>query len=160
MILQHPLDRFSFTGKMDSLDPEGQEAADQLLTMISDFRFLKEDIRGTCAGYFLLVDLLWFPHLCFLAHINCEKLRDHLRRCQGTSTEELQGLSDDAQTAFPFLAKEGQETTSNFCTSCGESLHTTAPAAEFPTGQAKRFVGQLSNGYSGESRAVKTRVPA
>jgi hypothetical protein len=148
MIVQHPLDTFSFTGKMESLDSTGQKAADQLLTMIGDFRFLKDDIRGTCAGYFLLVDLLWFPHLCFLAHINCEKLRDYLWRGDGRNREELQELFDDQQTVLPFPAKERQVIPLSGCASGGKSLCTATPVAEFPTGQTKRAVGQPSNNSS------------
>jgi hypothetical protein len=153
-IVQHPLDKFSFTGKMESLDSTGRKAADQLLTMIGDFRFLKDDIRGTCAGYFLLVDLLWFPHLCFLANINCEKLRDYLWRGEGRNWKDSQKLFDDAQTALPFLANEGQVTTSSACT------YPKAPDADLPTGRVVRFVGQLSNNDSRQSRAIKTEGSA
>jgi hypothetical protein len=108
MIIQHPLDRFSFTGETESLDQAGREAADQLLTMIGDFRFLREDIRGTCAAYFLLIDISWFPRLCFLAHINCEKLRAYLWRFEGRSKHELQELFEDTQRALPFLVEKKQ----------------------------------------------------
>jgi hypothetical protein len=106
-MIQHPLDRFSFTGKTESLDAAGREAADQLLTMIGDFTFLKEDIRGTCAGYFLLVDNSWFPHLCFLAHVNCETLRAYLWHFKAGNRHELPELFDDTQRVFPFLVEEG-----------------------------------------------------
>jgi hypothetical protein len=108
MIIQHPLDRFSFTGKTASLDRAGREAADQLLTMIGDFRFLKEDIQGICAAFFLLIDISWFPHVCFLAHINCEKLRAYLWRLEGRNKHELQELFDNTQRALPFLVKQKQ----------------------------------------------------
>jgi len=115
---------------MDSLDPAGQEAADQLLTMIGDFRFLKDDIRGTCAGYFLLVDLSWFPRLCFLAHINCEKLRDYLWRFERGNRAELQELFGEAQTVLPFLAEEGQLISPSLGNNCGERFYTTGPTVE------------------------------
>ena len=114
MIIQHPLDRFSFTGKTESLDRAGREAAEQLLTMIGDFRFLREDIRGTCAAYFLLVDISWFPRLCFLAHINCEKLRAYLWQFEGRDKHELQELFDETQRVLPFLVKTKQPISPSF----------------------------------------------
>jgi hypothetical protein len=56
-IIQHPLDRFSFSGNLGDLDRTGRVAVDQLMTMIGDMRFRKDSIWGTCARYFLLIDL-------------------------------------------------------------------------------------------------------
>ena len=107
-IIRHPLDRFSFSGNMRDLDAAGRDSADQRLTMIGDMRFLKGTVRGTCARYFLLIDVSWFPKLCFSAHINCETLRAYLWRCESGQKDEIENTSDDAQTALPFPEVKGQ----------------------------------------------------
>lgn len=101
-IIQHPLDRFSFSGNLGDLDRTGRVAVDQLMTMIADMRFRKDSIWGTCARYFLLIDLSWFPRLCFSAQLNSEKLRAYLWLCE---RGELEDIFDDGQTVMPFIRR-------------------------------------------------------
>ena len=101
-MIRHPLDRFAFNGTIGHLDSRGTEAADQIMTLISDMRFSKDNIRGTCARYFVLVDLSWFPELCFAAHINCVKLREYLWRVERGAGSESENTVEDVQAAFPF----------------------------------------------------------
>jgi hypothetical protein len=103
--IEHPLDRFSLTGSLRDLDCAGRDATDKLMTMIDDMRFRKDSIWGTCARYFLLIDLSWFPQLCLLAQINSEKLRAYLWLCE---RGEIKLIFDDAGTVVPFLRKRRQ----------------------------------------------------
>jgi hypothetical protein len=107
-IVQHPLDRFSFAGCVGALDAKGRDSADQLLTMIGDMRFCEDNIRATCARYFLLIDICWFPRLCFLANINCEKLREYLWRVEKGEEGELENAANDTQSSFCFANREDQ----------------------------------------------------
>jgi hypothetical protein len=107
-IVQHPLDRFSFTGCIGALDAKGRDSADQLLTMIGDMRFCEDNIQATCARYFLLIDICWFPRLCFLANINCAKLREYLCRIEQGEEGELENTADDTQSSFCFPTYENQ----------------------------------------------------
>jgi hypothetical protein len=120
-LIQHPLDRFSFTGNMTDLDLAGTNAADQLLTMIGDLRFLKNDFRGMCAGFFLLVDQSWFPRLCFSANVNPEKLREYLWQLEGRKGEECQNTFDDPQMLLPF-STEAEESARDLPTQLGMQL--------------------------------------
>ena len=104
-LIEHPLDRFSLTGSLRDLDCTGRDATEKLMTMIDDMRFRKDSIWGTCARYFLLIDLSWFPQLCLSAQINSEKLRAYLWLCE---RGEINHIFDDADTAVPFLRKRGQ----------------------------------------------------
>jgi hypothetical protein len=104
-LIEHPLDRFCFTGSLRDLDCTGRDATDKLMTMIDDMRFRKDSIWGTCARYFLLIDLSWFPHLCLSAQINSEKLRAYLRLCE---RGEIKHIFDDAGTVVPFVRTRGQ----------------------------------------------------
>ena len=106
-LIEHPLDRFSLTGSLRDLDCTGRDATDKLMTMIDDMRFRKDSIWGTCARYFLLIDLSWFPQLCLSAQINSEKLRAYLWLCE---RGEIKDIFDDAGTVVPFLRKKGQST--------------------------------------------------
>ena len=106
-LIEHPLDRFSLTGSLRDLDCTGRDATDKLMTMIDDMRFRKDSIWGTCARYFLLIDLSWFPQLCLSAQINSEKLRAYLWLCE---RGEIKHIFDDAGTVVPFLRTRGQST--------------------------------------------------
>jgi hypothetical protein len=99
-IIQHPLDRFSFTPGMAELDAKGKDAIDQLMTMMGDLQFRKDSVWGTYARYVLLVDTSLFPWLCFLAQINCEKLRAHLWGCEQGENGDPE--SDLRQAELPF----------------------------------------------------------
>ena len=105
-IIQHPLDRFSLTKSMASLDKIGRDAVDQLMTMIGDLQFCRQDIRGTCARYFCFVDTLWLSHLCFSAHIDYESLQTHLRGIGHEGASESDYAFADAQLSFCFLENE------------------------------------------------------
>jgi len=107
-LIEHPLDRFLLTGSLRDLDWAGRDATDKLMTMIDDMRFRKDSIWGTCARYFLLIDLSWFPQLCLSAQINSEKLRAYLWLCE---RGEIKHIFDDAGTVVPFLRKRGQSGT-------------------------------------------------
>ena len=100
--IQHPLDRFSLNGNLEDLDGTGRVATNKLMMMIDDMRFRRDSIWGTCARYFLLIDLSWFPRLCFAAQINSEKLRAYLWLCERA---EIKHIFDDAETVVPFLRK-------------------------------------------------------
>ena len=104
-LIEHPLERFSLTGSLRDLDCTGRDATDKLMTMIDDMRFRKDSIWGTCARYFLLIDLSWFPQLCLSAQINSEKLRAYLWLCE---RGEIKHIFGDAGTVVPFLRKRGQ----------------------------------------------------
>jgi hypothetical protein len=107
-IIRHPLDRFSFRGNMGHLDPQGRDSAERLMTMIGDMKFRKDNIEGTCARYFLLIDLSWFPQICFSAQINCAKLREYLWCVERGEEGPLENAVDDVQIALPFRGDEGQ----------------------------------------------------
>jgi hypothetical protein len=106
-IIRHPLDRFSFTGNMGNLDAAGRDAAEKLMTMIGDMRFLKDTIWGTCARYFLLIDTSWFPQVCLFAQINSAMLRTYLLRVEKGEEGELENVAMAAQTDFSFPENEG-----------------------------------------------------
>ena len=74
--------------------------------MIDDMQFRKDSIWGTCARYFLLIDLSWFPQLCLSAQINSEKLRAYLWLCE---RGELEIVFDNAHILLPFVRKEGKQ---------------------------------------------------
>jgi hypothetical protein len=103
-IVQHPLDRFSSTGGMGDLDATGRDSADQIMTMIGDLRFAKDNIRGTCARYFLFIDILWFSRLCLSAHVNCAQLRNYLWAVEQAEAAELENSFAESQASF-FLAR-------------------------------------------------------
>ena len=101
-IIQHPLDWLSFTGSMAGLDAMGRDAADQLLTMIGDMQFCKEDIRGTCARYFFFIDTEWFCKLCRAANIDCRKLQNYLLSMEKAAAGEPDDAFVDPQGSFRF----------------------------------------------------------
>jgi hypothetical protein len=104
-IIQHPLDRFSFSPSMADLDEEGKSAADQLLTMMGDMQFQKDSVWGTYARYVLLVDTSFFPRLCFLAQINGEQLRAHLWSCERGENSASERNLDQAELPFTVIKK-------------------------------------------------------
>src|ERR1700722_6092942 len=106
-LIHHPLDRFSFTENMGNLDAVGRDAADKLMTMIGDMRFIEDTIWGTVARFFLLIDAVWFPQLCFSAQINSAMLRAYLWRVERGEEGELENVAYAAQTVFPFPKNEG-----------------------------------------------------
>lgn len=99
-IIQHPLDRFSFSPSMADLDADGTNAADQLMTMMGDIQFRKDSVWGTYARYVLLVDTSLFPRLCFLAQINGEQLRAHLWSCERGENAATEKNLDQAELPF------------------------------------------------------------
>ena len=101
-IIQHPLDKFSITGSMADLDARGRDSADQLLTMMGDMQFCKEDIRGTCARYFLFIENAWFYKLCSAARIDPDKLRNHLLEIDMGVTDKSYNTCNDSQASFCF----------------------------------------------------------
>jgi hypothetical protein len=101
-LIQHPLDWLSLTGSMAGLDEIGRNAADQLLTMIGDMQFCKEDIRGTCARYFFFIDTEWFCKLCRAANLDCRKLHNYLLSMEKRAADDLDGALDDPQGSFCF----------------------------------------------------------
>jgi hypothetical protein len=107
-IIQHPLDKFSLTGSMADLDARGRDSADQLLTMIGDMQFCKEDIRGTFARYFLFIENTWFCKLCFAARIDAGKLRSYLLGIDIEVTDKSHNTCDDSQASFCFPENENQ----------------------------------------------------
>lgn len=104
-IIQHPLDRFSFSGNLGDLTREGRTSLEQLMTMIDDMRFRTDSVWGTCARYFLLIDLSWFPQLCFSSQIQWEKLRDHLWLYE---RGELENVFGHVHAVLPFSRKNRQ----------------------------------------------------
>src|SRR3984885_1507278 len=106
-IIRHPLDRFSFTGNMGNLDAAGRDAAEKLMTMIGDMRFIKDTIWGTVARYFLLIDTSWFPQVCLLAQINSAMLRTYLLRVEKGKEGELENVAVAVQTDFSFPENDG-----------------------------------------------------
>ena len=107
-IIQHPLDMFSLTGSMADLDARGRDSADQLLTMIGDLQFFKEDIRGTCARYLLFIENEWFCKLCSAARIDSGKLRNYLLCFDMEATDRSQDTCGDPQASFCFPENENQ----------------------------------------------------
>jgi hypothetical protein len=107
-IIQHPLDKFSITGGMADLDARGRDSADQLLTMMGDMQFCKEDIRGTCARYFLFIENAWFYKLCSAARVDPEKLRNHLLEIDMEVTDKSYNTCDDSQASF-FFPENGNQ---------------------------------------------------
>src|ERR1700722_15364160 len=107
-IIQHPLDKFSINGSMAELDAKGRESADQLLTMIGDMQFCKEDIRGTLARYFLFVENTWFCKLCSAARIDPGKLRNYLLGIDIEPTDKLNNNCSNSQASFCFPENENQ----------------------------------------------------
>jgi hypothetical protein len=107
-IIQHPLDMFSLTGSMTDLDARGRDSADQLLTMIGDLQFFKEDVRGTCARYLLFIENEWFCKLCSAARIDSGKLRNYLLCFDMEATDKSQDTCDDPQASFCFPENENQ----------------------------------------------------
>jgi hypothetical protein len=107
-IIQHPLDMFSLTGSMADLDARGRDSADQLLTMIGDMQFFKEDIRGTCARYLLFIENAWFCKLCSAARIDSGKLRNYLLCIDMEATDKSHNTCDDSQASFCFPENENQ----------------------------------------------------
>jgi hypothetical protein len=108
-IIRHPLDRFSFTENVGNLDASGRDAAEKLMTMIGDMRFLKDIIWGTCARYFLLIDGSWFPRVCSSAQINSAMLRTYLLRVESGEEGECEPVADATQSIFLFPKNEGMQ---------------------------------------------------
>jgi hypothetical protein len=106
IIIKHPLEECVSFGNISDLDLRGRDSLDLIMTMIGDLRFRNDRVEGTCARYFLLVDLSVVQHLCVSAHINCDKLRDYARRCDSLEGRELIGGSDSRQTDTSLFAKE------------------------------------------------------
>jgi hypothetical protein len=105
-IIQHPLDRFSLTGSMGDLDGGGRDSADQLMTMIGDLQFCRNDIRGTCARYFFFIDRGWFWKLCLAAHIDFGKLHSYLLAIDKEETDKSCNTAGDPQASFCFPKNE------------------------------------------------------
>src|SRR5579863_8519821 len=103
VIIKHPLEECLSFGNLSDLDLRGRDSLDLIMTMIGDMRFRSDSIQGTCARYFLLIDLSVIQNLCVSAHINCDKLRDYIRRCDSIEGGESRRVSDDRQTALSFL---------------------------------------------------------
>jgi hypothetical protein len=112
IIIKHPLEECVSFGNISDLDLRGRNSLDLIMTMIGDLRFRNDRIEGTCARYFLLVDLSVIQHLCVSAHINSDKLRDYARRCDSLEGREPTNLSDGRRTDISSLAKERRGTRS------------------------------------------------
>jgi hypothetical protein len=106
-IIKHPLEECVSDGNLSDLDQQGRVSLDLILTLIGDLRFRKDRIEGTCARYFLLVDSSVVQNLCASAHIDCDKLRDHVRRLECADVNESGVILDDQQSSFAFLAGNG-----------------------------------------------------
>ncbi len=106
-IIKHPLEECVSDGNLSDLDPQGRTSLDLILTLIGDLRFRRDQIEGTCARYFLLVDSSVVQNLCASAHIDCDKLRDHVRRLECGDANESGVILDDLQSSFAFLAGNG-----------------------------------------------------
>src|SRR5579863_836598 len=106
VIIKHPLEECLSFGNLSDLDLRGRDSLDLIMTMIGDLRFRSDSIQGTCARYFLLIDLSVVRNLCISAHINCDKLRDYIRRCDSTEGGESRPVSDDRQTALSFFKEK------------------------------------------------------
>jgi len=105
-VIKHPLDVFSFSGNVGELNEDGRNALDLIMMLISDMRFSKGRIGGTCARYFLLIDNTWVPKNCFLAHLNCTKMREYLWRCEFEETDGPERHSENSQIALLFPERE------------------------------------------------------
>ncbi len=110
LIIKHPLEEYVSSGNISDLDQQGRNSLDSIMTMIGDLRLRKGSIEGTCARYFLFVDLSVLRNLCASAHIDCDKLREYIRRFDCADVGESEAVSDDPQTAFPFVREEGPRT--------------------------------------------------
>lgn len=102
MIIKHPLDQCVNFGSLDDLDSQGRLSLDLIMTMIGDMRFRADRIEGTCARYFLLVDLSVLRSLCASAHLDCDKVRHHILRFDTTDSQESVPTPDVPQTDFHF----------------------------------------------------------
>lgn len=102
MIIKHPLDQCVNVGSLDDLDSQGRLSLDLIMTMIGDMRFRADRIEGTCARYFLLVDLSVLRSLCASAHLDCDKVRHYIRRFDTTDTQESGPSPDVPQADFHF----------------------------------------------------------
>jgi hypothetical protein len=122
-VIQHPLNRFSFFGNVGDLNPTERAALDQLMTLINDMQFRRESAWGTWARYFLLIDLSWFPQLCFSSQINHKKLRNHLWLYE-------RGELENAFDVVPSAKTRGQSTAT-----LNSAFKT---PYEFPSGYGKR----------------------
>ncbi|HKV04992.1 MAG TPA: hypothetical protein VJO53_07790 [Candidatus Acidoferrales bacterium] len=110
-VIKHPLDRFAFSGTVGALDREGRESLESLMLLIGDMRFRSGTVEGTCARYFLLVDPTWVPKLCYSAHINCAKLREHLSHSEYEQAGASDLVPDVAQSSLPFTDDVAQPRT-------------------------------------------------
>jgi hypothetical protein len=100
LIIKHPLEECVSSGDICDLDLQGRNSLDLIMTMIGDMRFRRDSINGTCAQYFLLVDISMLQNLCVSAHIDCDKLCDHIRRYECAETSESKAVSDNRQNGF------------------------------------------------------------
>src|ERR1700688_3459092 len=101
-IIQQPLAKVSITGSMDGLDARGRDSAEPLLALMRDRQCCKEDIRGSCARYFLFIENAWFYKLCSAARIDPEKLRNYLLGIDMEVTDKSYNACDDSQASFCF----------------------------------------------------------
>lgn len=115
---------------MADLDRMGRDSADQLMTMIGDLKFCKNDIRGTCARYFIFVDTAWFCKLCLAAHIDCGKLHNHLVAVDNEATDKSNDTLDDAQASFCFPDNENHSTGVSYSAAATNSATLCANYAE------------------------------
>jgi len=107
-VIKHPLDAFSFSGGIGELDEDGRNALELIMMLIGDMRFRKGRIEGTCARYFLLIDNSWVPKNCFLARLNCTKMREYLWQCDFAETDGIERHSENSQIALLFPEQEKQ----------------------------------------------------
>jgi hypothetical protein len=106
LIIKHPLEECVRFGNICDLDLHGRNSLDLIMTMIGDMQFRSDSINGTCARYFLLVDLSILQNLCVSAHIDCDKLRDHICRCDRVEVDKSNAIYHDRQTGFLFAREE------------------------------------------------------
>jgi hypothetical protein len=76
------------------------------MTMIGDLQFCRNDIRGTCARYFFLIDRAWFWKLCLAAHIDFRKLHSYLLAIDNEEADKSYNTFDDPQASFCFPENE------------------------------------------------------
>lgn len=103
MLIKHPLEECVSSGNLNDLDLKGRTSLDLIMDMISDLRFRRDGIKGICARYFLFINTSVIQGLCVSARIDCDKLREHVRKFDQGEESETKTTLDTAQTAFPFL---------------------------------------------------------
>jgi len=110
LIIKHPLDECVNAGNLSDLDLPGRISLDLIMTMICDLRFCIGRIEGTCARYFLLVDLSVLHSLCASANLNCDKVRHYIQQFDCVEPDEPKAIAAIKQASFQFLNNEGSET--------------------------------------------------